>query len=174
MQETQDTQVRSLGWEDPLEKKMATHSNILAWKAPWTERLVQSRLQSRESQRLSWTQLSTQARQLAFKQHKPHPSLLKTLSYSCFFWSWMWIGTNFSKIQGWGPSPFSYMRKKRREYPHTHTHTHTHTQRERNTFYKSKSSESLSYSPTKAPTLQHHSLLMFSTVTPISASFSWK
>ena len=29
--------VRSLGWEDPLEKKMATHSSILAWKIPWTE-----------------------------------------------------------------------------------------------------------------------------------------
>ena len=37
MQETQETQVRSLGWEDPLEEEMATHSNILAWKIPWTE-----------------------------------------------------------------------------------------------------------------------------------------
>ena len=33
----QETQVRSLGWEDPLEKEMATHSYILAWKIPWTE-----------------------------------------------------------------------------------------------------------------------------------------
>ena len=33
----QKTQVRSLGQEDPLEKGMATHSNILAWKIPWTE-----------------------------------------------------------------------------------------------------------------------------------------
>ena len=33
----QETQVRSLGWEDPLEKEMATHSSILAWKIPWTE-----------------------------------------------------------------------------------------------------------------------------------------
>ena len=33
----QETWVRSLGWEDPLEKGMATHSNILAWKIPWTE-----------------------------------------------------------------------------------------------------------------------------------------
>ena len=32
-----ETQVRSLGWEDPLEKKMATHSSTLAWKIPWTE-----------------------------------------------------------------------------------------------------------------------------------------
>ena len=30
-------QVQSLGWEDPLEKEMATHSSILAWKIPWTE-----------------------------------------------------------------------------------------------------------------------------------------
>ena len=33
----QETQFRSLGWEDPLEKEMATHSNILAWKILWTE-----------------------------------------------------------------------------------------------------------------------------------------
>ena len=32
-----ETRVLSLGWEDPLEKEMATHSNILAWKIPWTE-----------------------------------------------------------------------------------------------------------------------------------------
>ena len=33
----QETQVRSLGWEDPLEKGMAAHSSILAWGIPWTE-----------------------------------------------------------------------------------------------------------------------------------------
>ena len=33
----QETQVRSLGWEDPLEKEMAIHTSILAWKIPWTE-----------------------------------------------------------------------------------------------------------------------------------------
>ena len=32
----QETQVRSLGWEDPLEKETATHSGILAWTVPWT------------------------------------------------------------------------------------------------------------------------------------------
>ena len=37
MQETQETRVRFLGQEDPLEKEMATHSSILAWKIPWTE-----------------------------------------------------------------------------------------------------------------------------------------
>ena len=35
----QDTQVQSLGQEDPLEKGMATHSTILAWRIPWTEDL---------------------------------------------------------------------------------------------------------------------------------------
>ena len=33
----QETWVRSLGWEDSLEKEMATHSSILAWRIPWTE-----------------------------------------------------------------------------------------------------------------------------------------
>ena len=45
-----ETQVRSLGWEDPLEKEMATHSSILAWKIPWTEE--PDRLQSMGSQRV--------------------------------------------------------------------------------------------------------------------------
>ena len=49
-----DTQVQSLGQEDLLEKEMATHSSILAWKIPWTEEL--GRLQSLGSQ--SWTRLS--------------------------------------------------------------------------------------------------------------------
>ena len=34
----QETQVRSLGWKDPLEKGMATHSSILAWRTPWAEK----------------------------------------------------------------------------------------------------------------------------------------
>ena len=33
----QKTQVRSLGWKDPLEKEMATHSSVLAWEIPWTQ-----------------------------------------------------------------------------------------------------------------------------------------
>ena len=43
-----------LGWEDALEKEMATHSSILAWGIPWTEEL--GRLQSMGSQRVSTTQ----------------------------------------------------------------------------------------------------------------------
>ena len=37
----QEMQVQSLGWEDSLEKERATHSNILAWKIPWTERATE-------------------------------------------------------------------------------------------------------------------------------------
>ena len=48
--EMQETQVRSLGWEDPLEEGMATHSSILAWRIPWTEE--PGGLQSMGSQRL--------------------------------------------------------------------------------------------------------------------------
>ena len=33
----QETQVRFLGWEDPLEKEIASHSSILPWRIPWTE-----------------------------------------------------------------------------------------------------------------------------------------
>ena len=45
-----ETQVQSLGREDPLEKEMVTHSSILAWKIPWTEKA--GRLQSMGSQRV--------------------------------------------------------------------------------------------------------------------------
>ena len=37
MQETQETWVQFLGWEDSLKEEIATHSNILAWRIPWTE-----------------------------------------------------------------------------------------------------------------------------------------
>ena len=37
MQKTQETQVQSLRWEDPLEEGMATHSSILVWRIPWTK-----------------------------------------------------------------------------------------------------------------------------------------
>ena len=47
----QETWVRSLGWEGPLEEEMATHSSTLAWKIPWTEE--PGGLQSRGSQRFS-------------------------------------------------------------------------------------------------------------------------
>ena len=47
---TRETQVQSLGWEDPLEKEMAIHSSTIAWKIPWTEE--PGRLQSMGSKRV--------------------------------------------------------------------------------------------------------------------------
>ena len=47
------TWVLSLGWEDPLEKEMATHSSVLAWRIPWTEEpggLQSMRLQKSQTQ----------------------------------------------------------------------------------------------------------------------------
>ena len=52
-----ETQVRSLGQEDPLEKEMAPHSSTLAWKIPWTEE--SSRLQSTGSQRVGHDQATS-------------------------------------------------------------------------------------------------------------------
>jgi len=49
-----ETQVQSLGWEDPLEEEMATHSSTLAWKIPWTEE--SGGLQFMGSQRVSTTE----------------------------------------------------------------------------------------------------------------------
>ena len=46
----QETQVQSLGWEDPLEGEIATHSSISAWRSPWTEK--PGGLQSKGSQRV--------------------------------------------------------------------------------------------------------------------------
>ena len=49
-----ETRVQSLGWEDPLEKAMATHSSTIAWRIPWTEE--RGRLQSMGSQRVDTTE----------------------------------------------------------------------------------------------------------------------
>ena len=56
VQETQEIRVRSLGWEDPLEEEMATHSSILAWRIPWTEE--PAGLQSMGSQELDTTEVT--------------------------------------------------------------------------------------------------------------------
>ena len=70
-----ETQVWSLGWEDPLEKEMATHSSILPWKIPWTEEL--GRLQSMGSRRVrhGWS-TSIFTSWYTAPQSKSHPALL--------------------------------------------------------------------------------------------------
>ena len=57
MQEPQETRfIGSLIWEDPLKEEMATHSNILAWRSPWTEQ--SGGLQSTGSQRVGLSDLT--------------------------------------------------------------------------------------------------------------------
>ena len=59
----QEMQVRSLDWEDSLEKEMATHSSILAWEISWTEDL--GGLQSMESQRVRYNVTKEQQQPLS-------------------------------------------------------------------------------------------------------------
>ena len=59
MQELKEMQVRSLSWEDPLEKKIAAYSSVLAWKIPWTKE--PGRLQSTGSQRVRHNLVSNTA-----------------------------------------------------------------------------------------------------------------
>ena len=70
----QKTWIQSLGWEDPLEKEMVTHSSILTWKTPWTEEL--GRLQSMGSQRVrpDW-ETSTFTFNAKWQKHLPLQAL---------------------------------------------------------------------------------------------------
>ena len=57
MQETKETQFRSLGQEDPLEEDMATHSSILAWRIPWTGEPGRIRVLGNHRVAKRWTRL---------------------------------------------------------------------------------------------------------------------
>ena len=54
----QEVQVRFLGWEDPLEKGVATHSSILAWRIPWTEEATVHGVTNNWTPLSDWTGLS--------------------------------------------------------------------------------------------------------------------
>ena len=99
----QETQVRSLGQEDPLEKGMATHSSILAWRIPGTEELCG--LQSLGSQSLAAKSLKTIFKLFLIKdlEHKML-SLINTvfdLPEADWFWmkSYPYFLLNFSSLQ---------------------------------------------------------------------------
>ena len=75
----QEMWVRSLGWKDPLEEEMATHSSILAWEILWTEEpggLESKGLQSWTQLRTCWTgQDSTGAEALSWENHRRGPAM---------------------------------------------------------------------------------------------------
>ena len=87
----QETQVQSLCWEDLLEKEMATHSSILAWNIPWTEK--PGRLQSMGSQRVGhFTSLHfTSTCMWSWRNLGSHYCVLRP---------W-WVGSTEAKIQIW-------------------------------------------------------------------------
>ena len=102
VQEPQEMGVPSLGQEDPLEEDVATHSNILAWRTPWTER--PGKLCSIGSQRTWLKQFRIHA-WICFSQHPNVP--LPPCSFTCLFvtlliaswcfvlatyyWYWCWV-----------------------------------------------------------------------------------
>ena len=74
-----ETQVQSLGWEDPLEREMAPYSSILAWKIPWTEE--PGRLSSLGSQRATWASLGIQMSDFTFLENRGSPPLSTFLPF---------------------------------------------------------------------------------------------
>ena len=74
MQETQEVQVQSLGWEDSLEEGMATHSSILAWRIPWTEE--PGVLQSMWLQRVGRDLVTQQQHYISFLMQSLIPHLI--------------------------------------------------------------------------------------------------
>ena len=88
MQETQEMRVWSLGWEDPLEKEMATHSSILAWRIPWTEetgRLQRDGKESDMTEKLRTHTLIPSSIDVKTSQWKPLSLCLKQCCQASYF-----------------------------------------------------------------------------------------
>ena len=83
MQEIQETEVRSLGWEDPLEEETATHPSILAWKIPWIEE--PGRLQSEGSQRVRHDRARARILSTGYISCFQHFTILKKYLFGCIF-----------------------------------------------------------------------------------------
>ena len=84
--------VQSLGWEDPLEKEMATDSSILAWEIPRTEE--PGGLQSMGSQRVrhDWTHTHAQAQNYKFMLHKMWTQVASRIVYLLLNYAWQALG----------------------------------------------------------------------------------
>ena len=110
------TWVQSLGWEDPLEKEMATHSSILAWRIPWTEE--PGRLQSTGSQRIGhdWMTFTAPLENDLEISYKTNIHLLYVhkISLLCFY---------LSEIKTYAPTNSRFIHKsqhyKQLKYPLT-------------------------------------------------------
>ena len=78
--------VQSLGWEDPLEKEMATHSSTLAWKIPWTEN--PSRLQSMGSQRVGHNWATSLSHGMTHGFTELNKAVIHVICLVSFLWLW--------------------------------------------------------------------------------------
>ena len=91
-QEMQETRVRSLGWEDPLEEGMATHSGLFAWEIPWAEE--PGRLQSMGSQRVrhDWACKHTCVCVRVRMRTRTHTSwvIIYSVTCPCLVWDISW------------------------------------------------------------------------------------
>ena len=83
MQETLETRVRSLDWEDPLEKEVATPSSILAWEIPWTEE--PNGLYNPQDRKRVRHDLATKQPQQILRHTENNCNLLSFIWYKCVF-----------------------------------------------------------------------------------------
>ena len=128
MQEIQETWVRSLGWEDPLEEEMAIHSSILAWKIPWTEE--PGGLQSMGFKELDMTEHACrQATKFGAFFHIPWFLLLRDTKLWKIPWRRKWQPTPVflpGESHGWrslvGYSPWGRKESDTTEWLHFHFH----------------------------------------------------
>ena len=96
----QETWVRPLGWEDPLEEKMAIHSNILAWRIPWAEEPGGSwgRIELNTTERLtsSFSSVSRSCLTLCNPMDCSTQQIWPTLQWStCHEWEIQWLPSGF-------------------------------------------------------------------------------
>ena len=82
VQEPQEKQVQSLGWEDPLEEEMAAHSSILARIIPWTEELSRLQFMGSESDTTEVTEL------MHTHTHTHTHACIYIYMYMCMIWLW--------------------------------------------------------------------------------------
>ena len=85
VQELQGMQVQSLGQEDPLEREMATHSSILAWRNPWTKE--PGRLQSMGSQESDTTEQLNKTHAPAMKEEVNSNATVGTSTFHFYQWT---------------------------------------------------------------------------------------
>ena len=92
----QETRVQSLGQEDPLEKEMATHSRILAWRIPWTEEPGGLQFMGLQRVRRNWAHVHTCGKEARYYTDKSMSTGKKSTTYR---WEFVLFGGFFWKLK---------------------------------------------------------------------------